>query len=100
MMAHFLCRAARSVRYLQGMPRLSGFDSNMLTRVNSLHRYLTDVARVDIYWYIGSRLDLAPADLPPVCNPITGSSTVPWRYHFNTGWNPLQLRSELPANAC
>ncbi|EPS27157.1 putative alpha-N-acetylglucosaminidase [Penicillium oxalicum 114-2] len=49
-----------------------------------LRRYLTDIAHVDIYWFIGSRLDQAPAVLPCVTEPIHGSSTVPWRYHFNT----------------
>lgn len=53
--------------------------------INSLHRYLTDVANVDIYWYIGSQLNSAPAQLPALTTPMTGSSTVPWRYHFNTG---------------
>ncbi|KAJ5115696.1 hypothetical protein N7456_000044 [Penicillium angulare] len=51
---------------------------------SGLHRYLTDVAHVDIYWFIGSRLDQAPAKLPRLHTPINGSSTVPWRYHFNT----------------
>ncbi|KAJ5769528.1 hypothetical protein N7520_004087 [Penicillium odoratum] len=51
---------------------------------SGLHRYLTDVAHVDIYWFIGSRLDQAPAELPRLHAPIVGSSTVPWRYHFNT----------------
>ncbi|KAJ5288893.1 hypothetical protein N7478_001923 [Penicillium angulare] len=51
---------------------------------SGLHRYLTDVAHVDIYWFIGSRLDQAPAKLPHLHKPINGSSTVPWRYHFNT----------------
>jgi alpha-N-acetylglucosaminidase len=58
--------------------------------IMSLHRYLTDVANVDIYWYIGSQLDLAPARLPRLSRPITGSSTVPWRYHFNTGLAPYR----------
>lgn len=50
-----------------------------------LHRYLTDAVHVDIYWFIGSRLDVAPSNLPRLDKPIHGSSTVPWRYHFNTG---------------
>lgn len=52
---------------------------------HSLHRYLTDFAHVDIYWFIGSRLHLAPSDLPLLQVPLNGASTVPWRYHFNTG---------------
>ncbi|CEJ59702.1 hypothetical protein PMG11_08314 [Penicillium brasilianum] len=58
--------------------------SSLSALSSGLHRYLTDVAKVDIYWYIGSQLDLAPAQLPRLARPITGSSTVPWRYHFNT----------------
>jgi alpha-N-acetylglucosaminidase len=52
---------------------------------NRLHRYLTDAAHVDIWWYIGSQLNLAPSPLPYLDVPISGSSIVPWRYHFNTG---------------
>lgn len=51
----------------------------------SLHRYLTDIAHVDFYWFIGSRLHLAPPELPLLQAPLSGASTVPWRYHFNTG---------------
>lgn len=66
---------------------------------DSLHRYLSDVAHVDIYWYIGSQLDLAPSKLPQLAKPISGSSTVPWRYHFNTGWIPTAIVSGCsPAN--
>jgi alpha-N-acetylglucosaminidase len=50
-----------------------------------LHRYLADIAHVDIYWFIGSRLDLLTGPLPTLCEPLTGSSIVPYRYHFNTG---------------
>lgn len=49
-----------------------------------LRRYLTDVAHVDIYWFIGSRLDDAPSPLPRPANVISGRSIVPWRYYFNT----------------
>lgn len=58
----------------------------------SLHRYLSDVAHVDIYWFIGSRLDVAPSKLPHLTTPIQGSSTVPWRYHFNTGMMHNQVK--------
>lgn len=50
-----------------------------------LHRYLTDTLHVDIFWYIGSRLDQGPSSLPPLDAPVSGASIVPWRYHFNTG---------------
>lgn len=49
-----------------------------------LRWYLTTYAHVDIYWFIGSRLHLAPQHLPPVNSTYHGSSIVPWRYHFNT----------------
>lgn len=58
------------------------FDVICLTYL-SLHRYLSDVAHVDIYWFIGSRLDEVTT-LPRLSKPLTGSSIVPWRYHFNT----------------
>lgn len=51
----------------------------------SLHSYLTNAVHVDIWWYIGSRLDAAPASLPCLAAPLEGSSIVPYRYHFNTG---------------
>ncbi|OCL14202.1 glycoside hydrolase family 89 protein [Glonium stellatum] len=60
-------------------------SGNSLTALTSgLHRYLTDIAHVDIYWFIGSRLHLAPSYLPRPKSPVLGSSIVPWRYHFNT----------------
>jgi alpha-N-acetylglucosaminidase len=40
---------------------------------------------VDIYWYIGSQLDLLPETLPIPSSTLTGKSIVPLRYHFNTG---------------
>ncbi|KAJ5220380.1 hypothetical protein N7468_009584 [Penicillium chermesinum] len=33
---------------------------------------------------LGAALDVAPSKLPRLSSPIHGSSTVPWRYHFNT----------------
>ncbi|KAB2570602.1 Alpha-N-acetylglucosaminidase, partial [Lasiodiplodia theobromae] len=51
---------------------------------SGLYRYLADVVEVDIYWFIGSRLHLAPSELPSVNGTLSGASTVPWRYHFNT----------------
>lgn len=53
--------------------------------MSRLHRYLADVAHVDIYWFIGSRLDQINGRLPQVDETLTGSSVVPYRYHFNTG---------------
>lgn len=49
-----------------------------------LHRYFTDVADVDIWWFIGSQMHNAPSPLPTFATPLKGSSIVPWRYHFNT----------------
>ncbi|KAK3072938.1 hypothetical protein LTR53_005896 [Teratosphaeriaceae sp. CCFEE 6253] len=51
---------------------------------SGLRWYLSTYAHVDIYWFIGSRLHLAPQHLPPVNATYHGSSIVPWRYHFNT----------------
>lgn len=56
-----------------------------LIRDTRLRRYLTDIAHVDIYWYIGSRLHAAPLPLPALKEPLKGESIVQWRYHFNTG---------------
>ncbi len=58
-------------------------DDSLLSIFHSLRRYLTDVANVDIYWFIGSQLDQVETLLS--CTPLNGSSIVPWRYHFNTG---------------
>ena len=49
-----------------------------------LRWYLTTMLKVDIYWFIGSRLDLAPRSMPRLDSPHHRSSIVPWRYHFNT----------------
>ncbi|GME48502.1 Alpha-N-acetylglucosaminidase [Neofusicoccum parvum] len=51
---------------------------------SGLYRYLSDVVKVDIYWFIGSRLHLAPDELPRINGSLSGASTVPYRYHFNT----------------
>ncbi|TVY80301.1 Alpha-N-acetylglucosaminidase, partial [Lachnellula suecica] len=58
--------------------------NSVIALASGLHRYLTDTVHVDIFWYIGSRLDTGPDTLPPLDEPINGSSIVPWRYHFNT----------------
>jgi len=50
-----------------------------------LHRYVADVLHLDIYWFVGSRLYLAPSPLPAFNGTLRGSSIIPWRYHFNTG---------------
>jgi alpha-N-acetylglucosaminidase len=59
--------------------------SNAIDNKDSLHRYLADAALVDIYWFVGSQLHLVPTQLPRLSGPLTGSSTVQRRYHFNTG---------------
>ncbi|KAF2091731.1 glycoside hydrolase family 89 protein [Saccharata proteae CBS 121410] len=51
---------------------------------SGLHRYLADVVHVDIWWFIGSRLHVAPAKLPVLNTSLSGQSVVKWRYHFNT----------------
>ncbi|KAF2141486.1 glycoside hydrolase family 89 protein [Aplosporella prunicola CBS 121167] len=52
--------------------------------VSGLHRYLADVVHVDVWWFVGSQLHLAPEELPRLNGSLTGASVVPWRYHFNT----------------
>lgn len=61
---------------------ISGSSESALA--SGLRWYLTTYAHVDIYWFIGSRLHLAPSPLPKVNGTHRGASTVPWRYHFNT----------------
>jgi alpha-N-acetylglucosaminidase len=51
---------------------------------SGLRWYLSTYVHVDIWWFIGSCLHLAPQQLPPVNATYHGSSIVPWRYHFNT----------------
>ena len=58
--------------------------SSLSALASGLHRYLTDIVHVDIYWFIGSRLDTV-SYLPRPVDTITGRSIVPWRYYFNTG---------------
>jgi alpha-N-acetylglucosaminidase len=66
-------------------------QGNSLSALASgLRRYFTDVAHVDIYWFIGSRLDQVASPLPRPNGTITGKSIVPWRYFFNTGKLPKQ----------
>lgn len=65
-----------------GTIHISGNTAIALT--SGLRWYLINYAHVDIYWFVGSRLHLAPQDLPPVNGTHHGSSIVPWRYHFNT----------------
>lgn len=51
---------------------------------SGLRWYLNTYCNVDIYWFVGSNLNLAPQDLPKLNSTYHGSSIVPWRYHFNT----------------
>lgn len=66
-----------------GRVRVQG---NTLSALNSgLHRYLTDVLHVDIWWFVGSRLDEVKRELPRPAERIEGESVVRWRHYFNTG---------------
>ncbi|GAB7342283.1 hypothetical protein MBLNU457_g0518t1 [Dothideomycetes sp. NU457] len=65
-----------------GKIQISGNSPIALT--SGLRWYLSNIAHVDIFWFIGSRLHLAPYQLPKMNGTYTGSSIVPWRYHFNT----------------
>ena len=61
---------------------ISGTSLSALS--TGLRRYLTDIANVDIYWFIADRLDKTASPLPRPRKNITGQSIVPWRYYFNT----------------
>ena len=65
-----------------GTIRVSG--NSPIALASGLRWYLTTYANVDIYWYLGSRLHLAPQHLSPVNATHHSSSIVPFRYHFNT----------------
>jgi len=70
-------------RTANGTVAIEGTTISALSQ--GLHRYTTDVLHLDIYWFVGSRLYLAPSPLPKFEGVLTGGSVVPWRYHFNTG---------------
>ncbi|KAF7914792.1 hypothetical protein BELL_0622g00020 [Botrytis elliptica] len=60
-------------------------EGNSLSGIaTGLRKYFTDNLHVDIWWYIGSQIHLAPECLPTLNSTLKGSSIVPWRYHFNT----------------
>ncbi|KAF5868365.1 putative alpha-n- protein [Botrytis fragariae] len=60
-------------------------EGNSISGIASgLRKYFTDILHVDIWWYIGSQLHLAPESFPTLNSTLKGSSIVPWRYHFNT----------------
>lgn len=72
-------------------------QGNTLSALSTgLRRYFTDVAHVDMYWFIGSRLDQIASPLPMPNRTITGESIVPWRYFFNTG--TFSLGHQYPHN--
>jgi alpha-N-acetylglucosaminidase len=61
-------------------------EGNSLSALaTGLRKYFTDVAHVDVYWFIGSRLEEAASPLPKPNGTLAGKSIVPWRYYFNTG---------------
>ncbi|KAI1176547.1 glycoside hydrolase family 89 protein [Nemania sp. FL0916] len=66
-------------------------EGNVLVQGNTvggllagLHAYLSRVAHVDIWWFIGSQLDAAPRKLPFLRDSLKGQSVVPYRYYLNT----------------
>lgn len=82
------------MHWLRGIPLLSIMDSFEMLINSRLHRYLAEVAHVDIYWFIGSRLDqISAGQLPKIDETLTGSSVVPYRYHFNTGMSLFSTSS-------
>ncbi|KAM3512272.1 hypothetical protein MY11210_004056 [Beauveria gryllotalpidicola] len=65
-----------------GKIRIQGTSPSAV--MQGLHRYLADVAHVDIWWFVGSELDKAPKTLPRLNKTLEGASIVPYRYHWNT----------------
>ncbi|WPH04218.1 Hypothetical protein R9X50_00710700 [Acrodontium crateriforme] len=65
-----------------GKIHISGTSPSALA--TGLRYYLKEFANVDIHWFLGSRLNLAPKHLPAVNSTLKGASIVPYRYHFNT----------------
>jgi alpha-N-acetylglucosaminidase len=60
-------------------------QGNSLSALASgLRKYFVDIAHVDMYWFIGSRLNETTSPLPRPTERLDGSSIVPWRYYFNT----------------
>lgn len=74
---HYTIRAASN-----GSIAISGTSVSALA--TGLRRYFVDIAHIDLYWFIGNRLDQIPSGLPRPNSTITGASIVPWRYFFNT----------------
>ncbi|RMZ17522.1 hypothetical protein D0860_00372 [Hortaea werneckii] len=83
-----------------GQIHISG--TSPIALATALRWYLTTHCHVDLWWSLGSsQLHLVPAHLPPLNSTYSGSSIVPWRYHFNTvtfsyttpwwGWEDWEL---------
>lgn len=66
----------------KGTVHISG--NTEIALATGLRWYLVHVMKRDLYWFIGSRLDKMSSCLPRLKAPQSGSSIVPWRYHFNT----------------
>jgi hypothetical protein len=82
-MFHYLCLRPRTLHVPPPLPS-PGITHN---ERDVMSRYLTEIAKVDIYW-TGSRLTRLPPIIPPVGKNISRQAIVPWRYHFNTGTTP------------
>ena len=77
-MLHDLCLRPRTLHVRSPSSGIT------LNERDVMSRYLTEIAKVDIYW-TGSRLTQLPPIIPPVGKNISRQAIVPWRYHFNTG---------------
>lgn len=67
---------------------ISGTNVSALAR--GLRHYSTDVLHLDTFWFVESSA-VVPKPLPLPSTTLTGQSTVPWRYNFNTGTPPTPL---------
>lgn len=54
------------------------FGNSPIALASGLRWYLTKYVHVDLYWFIGSGLRLAPQQLPRINGTYHGSSIVPW----------------------
>jgi hypothetical protein len=86
-MLHYVCMCSRTVHVPPPYQSPSFLGLVALSYLILMYRYLTEIAKVDIYW-TGSRLTQLSPIIPPVGKNISRQAVVPWRYHFNTGTSP------------
>ncbi|XWW98091.1 hypothetical protein V2A60_006087 [Cordyceps javanica] len=65
----------------EGKIHVQGTTLSALAR--ALRHYANDVLNIDQHWFVDSVYEI-PEHLPPPKEPLTGASSVPWRYNLNT----------------